>query len=97
MSKAFNLSSCSKDFFCKRGNLYALTEVLKKTYRLNNDLKFISGTYKDNLIKGLEDAMNTSNFSEVEHYSELLASELVYSGWSPRSLARLSIGKEAIK
>lgn len=76
--------------FVKKGNLYTLTEVLKKNYRLNNALKFISGTYKDNLIKGLEEAINTSNFSEVEHYSELLASELVYSGWSPRKLITIN-------
>ncbi|MFC0273723.1 hypothetical protein ACFFIX_20260 [Metabacillus herbersteinensis] len=64
-------------------------DLLQLEYRLNNALRFISNTYLQNLIKDLEIAIISNDFYQVEHYSEILASELIHLGWSPRSLSRL--------
>ncbi|MGF9977333.1 hypothetical protein [Viridibacillus arvi] len=64
-------------------------ELFKLEFRINNALKSISPTYKQHLIVELQAAIEQNNLEDVEHYSELLASELVNSGWSPRSLERL--------
>ncbi|MCA0149711.1 hypothetical protein LCD52_13000 [Rossellomorea vietnamensis] len=64
-------------------------DLLQLEYRLNNALRFITNTYKKNLISDLETAISQNEFEEIEHFTDLLASELVNQGWSPASLNRL--------
>lgn len=65
------------------------SDILQLEYRLNNALQIISSTYSNNLIAQLEKSIAQNHQEEIEHFSELLASELVYFGWAPRSLSRL--------
>ncbi|AQQ55277.1 hypothetical protein [Planococcus lenghuensis] len=65
------------------------SELVHLEHRLNNALSSISTSYKVHVIEDLEVAIEQSDLKKVEQLSELLASELISSGWSPRSLSRL--------
>lgn len=67
-------------------NINADNEYLQLEYRLNNALRVMDGNYKEKILQELETNIFNNELEDIEKLTELLASELVEEGWSPKSL-----------
>ncbi|MDE3841057.1 hypothetical protein C0966_17485 (plasmid) [Bacillus methanolicus] len=70
-------------------NISEKNELLKLEYRVNYALEIISYSYLDNIIRDLYQSIMDNNINVIEPLTEILATQLINTGWSSRSLHRL--------